>query len=208
MNEQELARFENEAAETVGAMKELFKEFERRLGEVVSAQRLASSEARSESVKAQALLGELSRAAQASANAQRQALTELREGWRLHVAENSKAAGREHAHAFGEEIAAGLTHRLSALAATVERATARLGWLSALKWSAGIAAGIALTIAIGVWSLVPSVEGLNSLQVRAAMAQLVPCQIGVQIHVCVTVDETQRVGKASKGVGVVLVNTL
>ena len=208
MNEQDIARFENEAAETVGAMKELFKEFERRLGEVVSAQRLASSEVRSEGAKAQALLGELSRAARATANDQRYALTELRDSWRLHVAENSKAAGREQARAFGEEITTGLAQRVADMATVVERATARLGWLSALKWSAGIAAGIALTIAIGVWSLVPSANGLSTLQVRAAMAQLVPCQIGMQIHVCVTVDETQRVGKVSKGVGVVLVNTL
>jgi hypothetical protein len=51
MNEQDVARFEAQAAETVGAMKELFQEFERQIGEAVSAQRLAGSEARSEGAK-------------------------------------------------------------------------------------------------------------------------------------------------------------
>ena len=45
MNQQDLARLETEAAEIVGAMKDLFKEFENRLGALVSVQRMASSEA-------------------------------------------------------------------------------------------------------------------------------------------------------------------
>ena len=44
MNEQDI----EQAAEIVGAMKDLFKEFESRLGEIVSTQRIASSEARAE----------------------------------------------------------------------------------------------------------------------------------------------------------------
>jgi hypothetical protein len=48
MSQQDLERLETEAAEMVGAMKDLFREFERHLGEIVSAQRMASSEARAE----------------------------------------------------------------------------------------------------------------------------------------------------------------
>src|SRR2546429_9889573 len=100
MNTPDIERFEAQAAETVGAMKALFREFEARLGEVVSAQRLASSEARNEAAKARGALEDLVRQANAIADAQRQAFTEVREGWRLHVAENSRAAGEEIARAF------------------------------------------------------------------------------------------------------------
>jgi hypothetical protein len=64
------------------ANEELFGEFERRLGEVVAAQRLASSEARDEGVKARAALEAIARAARAMAETQRQAIAELRGEWR------------------------------------------------------------------------------------------------------------------------------
>jgi len=59
MNPQDLARLETEAAEIIGAVKELFKEFENRLGEVVSVQRIAASESRAEGARAIQQLKEL-----------------------------------------------------------------------------------------------------------------------------------------------------
>ena len=59
MNQQNLARLETEVAEVVGAMKDLFREFERHLGEVVSAQRMASTEARAEGAQVTKDLHEL-----------------------------------------------------------------------------------------------------------------------------------------------------
>ena len=59
MNDQTVDRFEAELTEILGAMKQLFGEFERRLGEAVSAQRLASSEARAEAADARAILRKL-----------------------------------------------------------------------------------------------------------------------------------------------------
>jgi hypothetical protein len=199
MNEQDLARFETQAAETVGAMKELFKEFERRLGEVVSAQRLASSEASNEVAKARATLQALLQAAGKVAGVQKQVVQELRDGWKMHVAENSKASGKEMARAFGEEITTGLQQGLKTLTYEVTQATHRFGWMSALTWGSGIAVGIALSIGIGVWALVPSVEGLSTLQVREAMARLAPCHVGQETHVCAAIEDKSRAGKEQNG---------
>jgi hypothetical protein len=55
MNQQDL----EEAAEIVGAMKDLFREFECRLGEIVSAERIALSGARAEGAKVNTSLHDL-----------------------------------------------------------------------------------------------------------------------------------------------------
>jgi hypothetical protein len=48
MNQQDLARLETKVAEIVGPMNDLFRELERPLREIVSARRMAPSEARAE----------------------------------------------------------------------------------------------------------------------------------------------------------------
>ncbi len=53
MNQQDLERLETEASEIVGAMKDLFREFEHHPGEIVSAQRIAASEARAQGASLQ-----------------------------------------------------------------------------------------------------------------------------------------------------------
>ena len=67
MNDRDL----EQAAEILGAMKDLFKEFENRLGEVVSTQRIASSEARAEGAKVSKDLHELALSARILVNEQR-----------------------------------------------------------------------------------------------------------------------------------------
>jgi len=85
-------------AETAGEMKALFNEFQQQLGAMVNQARIASSEAREEGVKARAALGELVRVATVIVAGQREAVHILRKDWQLHVAENSRAAGkRSHA---------------------------------------------------------------------------------------------------------------
>jgi hypothetical protein len=210
MNAAEVARFEAQAAETVGAMKELFTEFERRLGEVVAAQRLVASEARDEGIKARAALETIARQARFLTEAQRQAIEELRGGWQMHVAENSKAAGAEMARSFGREIAAGIEQRLVNLGDAVDRVTRRFQWVTALKWGAALALATALTIALGVWALIPSVDGLTMLQVREAMAQLAPCHIGQEPHqephVCIMFDDKPHISAGVHGEGLVVVH--
>jgi hypothetical protein len=150
------------------------------------------------------VLEELTREARTIATAQRGALDELRQRWPLQVAENARGAGADQAKAFGEEIAAGLRQRLEELAREVERSTKRFQWSTTLKWSAGNAVGIVLTIGLGVWALVPSVEGLSTLQVRAAMSRLAVCHIDQETHACILADDKLRVGKGANGEGLVV----
>jgi len=195
----DIEQFEAQAAQTVGEMKALFREFESRLGEVVSAQRLASSESRNEAAKARAALEELTRQAGALVDAQRTTLGELRQGWRLHVAENSRAAGEEIARAFGAQIANGLKQELLEMCSAVERTTKRFRWITSLTWTAGIGVGIVLTIALGVWEVLPGVDGIPWPYLRAAATRLQPCEVDHVIHVCAAVDDNQRVSKSPSG---------
>jgi hypothetical protein len=208
MNDQDMARFEKQAAETLGAMKELFEEFAKRLGEVVSMQRLAASEARNEGAKARAALEQIARYAEDTATYQRQAIAELRSGWQMHVAENSKAAGAEMARTFGSQIAAGLQQRLENLGADVHRVTRRFEWMSALKWGLGGMAVsfvvLSLAATIMIKAIEPEVDGLTNLQVREAVARLAPCQIDRETHVCTVLDDKPRVGKGPHGEGLVV----
>jgi hypothetical protein len=112
MHQQELTRFETEAAEIVGAMKELFAEFEKRIGEVVSVQRVSASEARTEGAQATQHLQELARLSKALVDQQRSLLTRIEQDWQLHIDANAKRAGEAQAKAFGESIARGLQERL------------------------------------------------------------------------------------------------
>ena len=193
----DLERFETQAAETLGAMKELFAEFERRLGEVVGMQRLAASEARNEGTKVRGTLEKIARSAQDTADSQRQAIAELRAGWQMHVAENSKAAGAEMAKTFGKEIASGLQQRLEQLGTSVERATRRFEWMAALKWGLGLAAVAiilaALSMNLLVRAILPEADGLSPMQVHAAMTRLMACQVDKAEHVCVAVEDNPRV---------------
>jgi hypothetical protein len=188
MDAPDIQRFETQAAEVLGAMKELLQEFERRLNEVVGVQRLASSEARSENAKARTALEALARQARATTEAQHQAVAELRAGWQMHVAENSMAAGEEMARRFGEQVTAGLERKLAATTVAVDRVMRRFEWMTALKWGAGIAIAVVLMTTIGVWALMPSVEGLSGTQVRAAMTAITPCTVRQEAHVCAAVE--------------------
>lgn len=205
MNEADIERFEAQAAETVGAMKALFREFENRLGEVASAQRLANSEARSEAAKSRAAFEELVRQAKAMAGSQEQALSELRDSWRMHVTEDSRAAGEEIARAFGAQIAGSLRQQLEGLGATVQRATRQFGWLSVLKWTAGIALGIVLSIGVGVVALLPRVPGLPWHYVQLAADKLQTCEVDRKTHVCIAIDPKTRVVRSANGEPVAVV---
>jgi hypothetical protein len=199
MNDEAFARLETEASEILGALKHLFREFERQLGEAVSAQRLASSEARNEAADARVLLRKLVKRAEETAVDQRQALEMLREKWWFNIEENAKASGAGMAREFGKQIAAGLEERLEALSADVEGATRRLGWATTFRWGAGIGVGIFLTILIGVYAFTPQVQGLTSDQAQAALAELVPCQIGKTQHICTRLDDKPQLLKGPEG---------
>jgi len=203
MNDADVAHFESQAAETVGAMKELFTEFERRLGEVVAAQRLAASEARDEGVKVRVALEAIARQARALTEAQRQAIDELRGGWRMHVAENSKAAGEEMALRFGQQLSQGLMQRLERLGDALERVTRRFEWTAAAKWGLvgffGCAVVLSVAAMMFISAVTPTANGLTDLQVREAVARMESCRVGQQEHTCVLVDDKVQIGVGPNG---------
>lgn len=174
MNDAAIERLEAEATEVLGAMKELFREFEKRLGETVSAQRLASSEAAASAADARAVLRELLKRVEETADEQRQSLEMLRENWWFNIEQNAKASGAGMAQEFGEKIAA----------------------------------GIVIIVALGVNALTPRADGLSGKELQAAVAELVPCQVEKERHVCVRLDDKPRLSKLEGGTPIAVVRGL
>jgi hypothetical protein len=204
----------DQAAEIAGVAKELFKAFEDRLGEVMATQRLASKEASEALAETRRELRELLNHAKQAGEAMRAAQEELRQKWQLHVAENSKAAGREIARAFGAEIAVGLETRLAELTRAAEIATRRLTWKNTLSWALGLAIAIPLTIMLGLSAFMPrpadpSVPGLTADQAHAVLSRIMPCfpqRYDVQdVHVCVATDDPPRLTRGPHEEAVVIV---
>jgi hypothetical protein len=195
------------------AVKELFKEFENRLGEVVSMQRIAASESRAEGARAIQQLKELALSARELVGTQRQLLTRIERDWQLHIDGNAQRAGEAQAKAFGESIAQGLHERLAELAIQVEATTRRLSWKVVLGWALGIAIAIPLSISVGVQSFAPSVEklsvaGLTPEQTSDALSRVVRCRINKNDwhdwHVCIAVDDSPRLTKGASGEALVV----
>jgi hypothetical protein len=207
MDSQDLARFETDVAEIVGAMKDLFAEFEKRLGEVVSAQRVTMSEARAESARVAQHLQELGRSAKTLVEDQRNLLTRIEREWQLRIDSNAQRAGEAQAKAFGENIARGLHVQLARLANQVEASTRHLTWKSSLRWALGIGLAIPLAINIGVQAIAPSgeklsVPGLTPEQTRDALSKLVRCHRGndwEDWHICIAVDVPPSLTKGANG---------
>lgn len=211
-----LTRLESEAAETVGAMKELFKEFEKRIGEVISVQRLSSSEARTEGAQVLQHLQELARCSKSLVDQQRSVLGRVEQEWQLRIDSNAQRAGEAQAKAFGESIADGLRDRLADLAARVETSTRQLTSRSSLRWVVGIALAIPLTVAIGVSAFVPSPDEnrnvaraeltvpdlgklgsairLSPAQTREALSKMSVCEVAktTDWHACIEVGSPPR----------------
>ena len=105
MDQQDVTRFETEAPEIVGAMKELFKEFETRLGEVVSVRRVAASEARNEGAQAARQLQELTRLSKSLVDEQRNLLSRIEREWQLRI-EKAGLHHHRHSYAVGVQLSA------------------------------------------------------------------------------------------------------
>ncbi len=195
----------DQAAEIVGVTKELFKAFEDQLAEVMASQRLATREANEALAETRKNLRGLLQHARESVEVARAAQEELRRGWQLHVAENSKAAGSEMARRFGEQITKGLGKRLAELADQAEMATRRLSWKSTLTWVLGLAIAIPLTVTLGIQTFMPTVDqmsipGLSVAQTRDVVSRITLCwpqrnDIRNE-HVCIVTDDPPRVTRA------------
>ncbi|HXS29091.1 MAG TPA: hypothetical protein VN730_15640 [Steroidobacteraceae bacterium] len=197
MKEQEI----DQAAEVAGLAKEIFRAFESQLGEVMATQRLAAREASEALADTQIKLSKLLFEARQASDAMRAMQHELSRNWQMHVAENSKAAGRDMALAFGAEIAAGLEQRLEKLAIQAERATRRLTLRAAFPWVMGLAIAIPVIIAIALSALMPrpadpSILGLTADQTHDVLSRIAICapyknDMG-DLHVCVATDDPPR----------------
>jgi hypothetical protein len=217
MNQQDLTRLETEAAEVVGAMKELFKEFENRIGEVVNVQRVSASEARTEGAQAAQRLYELTRHSKTLLDQQRDLVARIEQSWQLRIDSNAQRAGEAQAKAFGENIAQGLQARLAELASQVEVATRRYTLKSAWPWALGVAFAIPLTAAVCLNCSSPRgnppntespprskpnlgtsafAVNLSEAQAREALSKLSLCQAPKTLdwHACMEVDSPPRMG--------------
>lgn len=216
MNQQELERLESEAAEIVGALKELFKEFEKRIGELVSVQRVSASEARTEGAQTTRHLQELASHSKSLVDQHRSLLARLEQDWQLRIDSSAQRAGEAQAKAFGESIARGLQGKLADLAAQVEASTRRFTWRSSLQWALGIAIAIPLTVAICL-NVAPRTEkpavervatlskpdfvkpgaiGVTAAQTREVLSKLSICEVAktTDWHACIEVDNPPRMG--------------
>jgi hypothetical protein len=194
-------------------MRDLFREFERHLGEIVGAQRMASSEARAEGATVIKDIHELRTSAGIIVREQRDLVARIEKEWQLKIDDNAKRAGEAQAKAFGENIARGLQRQITELEAEVRRATQAtqgFAWKTSVRWVVGIALAIPLTVGICVSALSPhdSSPGeqtgkavipnmaLTSAQTQEAVAKLSLCQVP-RIngwHVCIEADNPPRVG--------------
>jgi hypothetical protein len=195
MNEQDI----EQAAEIAGAMKDLFREFQRQMGEMVTAQRIASSEARAEGAKVAKDLHEFRSAARILVDEQRALLARFEREWQLRIDANAQRAGEAQAQAFGANIARGLQGQLEGLAAEVKASTRRFTWKSSLPGVLGIAISIPPTVGVCVCAFLPqaaekppvverpliskpgvglpSALGLAAAQTREAVSKLSLCQL-------------------------------
>jgi HPt (histidine-containing phosphotransfer) domain-containing protein len=213
MNQQDLVRLETEAAEVVGAMRDLFREFERHLGEVVSAQRMAATEARAEGATVIKDIHELRTSAGILVREQRDLLARIEKEWQLRIDQTAQRAGEAQAQAFGESITRGLQAQITALGSEVKRATQAtqgFAWKTSLRWVLGIALAIPLTVSICVSALSPHDASfgeqagkavipnmaLTSAQTQEAVAKLSLCHVPRTDgwHVCVEAEDPPRVG--------------
>jgi hypothetical protein len=194
----ELKRATDEVAEFAAAAKALLGLYETKLAKVVNDLELAKNRSSDHEGQIRKSLDDISRTGKELARQQRDLVTEIEKAWTLRIDRTAATAGAEQARVFGEGIALGLQQRLDGLASEVEEATRRFRWMSAAKWGVGIALGIPLTVAIGVWALVPKVEGVEAFEVYYAMQRLEPCKVGNEGHVCVAIDPKQKLAGPGK----------
>jgi hypothetical protein len=208
MDQAELDRFESQAAEIVGAAKGLFDEFEARLAQALNDQKLTNAQTRDDAVQLRKVLQEVVASSKAVVDAREREGNRIVQEWKTLFQDLARKAGQEQAQAFGESLSAGLRKDISALSKATQQATGRLQWSSIVSWAAGVALAIPLTIAIGVWALLPSVEGVEPWRVQIAMQRLERCEVAGKARLCIAVDDKPSLLKGPSGQPVTAVRGL
>jgi len=208
MNEAELERFESQAAQIVSAAKGLLTEFEARLAQAVNDQRVTNAQAREEAARLQAILKDVSTQTKALTATTRKDLGDIRNEWRQPFEDAARESGRAQAQAFGQSISAGLRSQLEDVTERARWALNRYHWASIATWAIGVGIAIPLTVALGVWALLPSVDGVDPLRVRVAMSKLEPCEFRGKPRLCIAVDDKPELWKGASGEPVTAVRGL
>lgn len=208
MDQSGLDRFESQAAEIVGAAKGLFDEFEARLAQALNDQKLTNAQTRDDAVQLRKVLQEVVASSKAVVDAREREGNRIVQEWKTLFQDLARKAGQEQAQAFGESLSAGLRKDISALSKATQQATGRLQWSSIVSWAVGVALAIPLTIAIGVWALLPSVEGVEPWRVQIAMQRLERCEVAGKVRLCIAVDDKPLLLKGASGQPVTAVRGL
>lgn len=208
MDQAELDRFESQAAEIVGAAKGLFDEFEARLAQALNEQKLTNAQTRDDAVQLRKVLQEVVASSKAVVDSREREANRIVQEWKTLFQDLARKAGQEQAQAFGESLSAGLRNDIAVLSKATKQATGRLQWSSILSWAVGVALAIPLTIALGVWALLPSVDGVEPWRVQIAMQWLQPCEVAGKPRLCIAVDDKPRIMPNGNGIPVVPVRSL
>lgn len=208
MSQKDLEAFESQIAELVTVAKAMMGESTSQLAQSVNEQRVNNVQAREEAVRLQAAVRDLSIQLKTLTESARKEFAEIRNDWKEPLQEAAKAAGAAQAQAFGEGISAGVRRQLEAVSRDAGQALARYHWTSVAAWAIGVGLAIPLTVAAGVWALLPYSDHLDPLRVRVAVALLQPCEIDGKARMCFPVDNKPQLIETDKGRAVVAVRGL
>ncbi len=208
MNQAELDRFESQAAEIVGAAKGLFNEFESRLAQALNEQKLTNAQARDDAIQLQKVLKDVVASSKLVVDAREREAARIVEEWKGLFQDLARKAGAAQAQAFGESLSVGLRSDIDALSRATKQATGRLWWSSIVSWAIGIALAIPLTIALGVWALLPTVEGVDPWRVQIAMQWMQPCEVAGKQRLCIAVDDKPQTVPSGHGYPLVPIRSL
>ena len=186
--ESELKHAADEVAELAAAAKALLGIYEGKLAKVVNDLELAKNRSSDHEGQIRKTLEDIARTGRELGRQQQALVADIEQSWALKIDRNAAVAGAAQAKLFGVGIAAGLEEKLEPLAERLEVATRSYRWQSAVKWGIAVGLAVPVTIAISVWALVPRVDGVSARDVRLALDQVVPCDIGKERHVCIAVD--------------------
>lgn len=193
MSQKDLEAFESQIAELVTVAKAMMGESTSQLAQAVNEQRVNNVQAREEAVRLQAAVRDLSIQLKTLTELARKEFADIRNDWKEPLQDAARAAGAAQAQAFGENISAGVRRQLEAVSRDAEHALARYHWTSVAAWAVGVGLAIPLTVAIGVWALLPNSDHLDPLRVRVAVALIESCEIDGKARLCVPIDERPQV---------------
>jgi hypothetical protein len=109
------------------------------------------------------------------------------------------------ARPFGSQMAAGLKQRLEKFGDAVDERHAAVWLGDGAEMGRRRCNRAVLIIVIGVWAILPRIEGLSCAYVHTRATRLVSCEIGQQMHVCIQINDKPQLTKAADGTAMIVV---